>query len=132
MVLLFVMFAAVIAVAWGVFDQPQLAAAAILMWGTGDAAAALVGIPFGKHKVLCRLTDGKKSWEGSLAMLLVSFAAGLLVLKLAQRCGWPQVLILAGCGALIGAATELFSPSEYDTITVPAMILAVLLILGRI
>ena len=132
MLLLFIMFTAVIAVAWGVFGQPHLAAAAILMWGTGDAAAALVGIPFGKHKVRCQLTDGKKSWEGSFAMLLVSFSAGLLVLKLAQHCTWPQALILAGCGALIGAATELFSPSEYDTVTVPAMILAVLLILGWI
>ena len=65
-------------------------------------------------------------------MLLVSFAAGLLVLKLAQGCGWPQALLSAGIGALIGAATELFSPSEYDTVTVPAMILAVLLILEQI
>ena len=132
MLLLFIMFTAVIAVAWGVFGQPHLAAAAILMWGTGDAAAALVGIPFGKHKVRCRLTDGKKSWEGSFAMLLVSFAAGLLVLKLTQHCTWPQALLSAGIGALNGAATELFSPSEYDTVTVPAMILAVLLIFERI
>ena len=129
MLLLFIMFAGVIAAAWGIFGWPQLAAAAILMWGTGDAAAALVGIPFGKHKVHCRLTDGKKSWEGSFAMLLVSFAAGLLVLKLTRYCGLPNALLSAGIGALVGTATELFSPSEYDTITVPVAILAVLLIL---
>ena len=35
-------------------------------------------------------------------------------------------------GDFIGAAAELFSPSEYDTVTVPVMILAALLILGRI
>lgn len=127
MLLLFIMFTAVIAVAWGIFGKAELAAASILMWGTGDAAAALVGIPFGKHKVKCRLTDGKKSWEGSTAMLIVSFAVGVLVLMLTQGTDLTRVLLSAGVGALIGAATELFTPSEYDTITVPVMILAVLL-----
>ena len=42
LLLLFFMFAALISVSWGIFGKPQLAAAAILMWGTGDAAAALV------------------------------------------------------------------------------------------
>ena len=51
MLLQFIMFTAVIAVAWGMFDQAGLAAASILMWGTGDAAAALVGMPFSRHKV---------------------------------------------------------------------------------
>ena len=37
----------------------------------------------------------------------------------------PGVLL----GAAIGAATELFSPSEWDTVTVPVSILAVLLCL---
>ena len=132
MVFLFVMFAAVIAVGWGVFGQPQLVAAAILMWGAGDAAAALVGIPFGKHKVKTRLTDGKKSWEGSAAMLLVSFAVGLLVLLLSKDYSVPRALLSAGVGALTGTATELFSPSEYDTVTVPVVILAVLLVLEKI
>ena len=132
MLLLFIMFTAVIAVAWGIFDQAELAAASILMWGVGDAAAALVGIPFGKHKVRCRFTDGKKSWEGSFAMLLASFAVGFLVLTLTQKTGLPRALLSAGIGALIGTVTELFSPSEYDTVTVPAMILAVLLTLKGI
>ena len=40
-----------VAVAWGAFGKPHLAATAVLMWGVGDAVAALVGIPFGRHKV---------------------------------------------------------------------------------
>ena len=132
MLLLLIMFAAVTSVAWGCFDQPALAAAAILMWGTGDAAAALIGIPFGKHKVRCRPADGKKSWEGSFAMLLVSFAAGLPVLLLSANSGLPKTLLLAGAGALAGTVTELFSPSEYDTITVPVAVVAVLLALEMI
>ena len=128
--LLFLMFAVVISMAWGVFNRPHLAAAAILMWGTGDAAAALVGIPFGKHKVRSRFTDGKKSWEGSAAMLLVSFFAGLIVLLLVQKIDLPRALLMAGAGAVVGAVTELVSPSELDTVTVPIAIIIVLLMLG--
>ena len=127
LLLLFFMFAAVIAVCWGIFDRPELAAAAILMWGTGDAAAALVGIPFGKHKVRSRLTDGKKSWEGSGAMLAVSFLCGTVFLRLAQGMPLPQAILAAFLGALLGTATELVSPSEWDTVTVPAVTAAVLL-----
>ena len=85
MLMLFLMFAALIAVCWGVFGKPQLAAAAILMWGTGDAAAALVGLPFGKHKVKSKLTDGKKSWEGSTAMLIVSLMVGMSLHRTSSR-----------------------------------------------
>ncbi len=132
MVMLFVMFAAVIAAAWGFFGEPHLATAAILMWGTGDAAAALVGIPFGKHKIRSHFTDGKKSWEGSAAMFCVSFFAGLGVLLLIRKTGLPSTLLTAGLGALFGTLTELFSPSEYDTVSVPVVIAAVLLIAGSI
>ena len=132
MLLLFTMFTVVIAVAWGIFGKAELAATAILMWGTGDAAAALVGIPFGKHKVRCRLTDGKKSWEGTLAMFAISFVVGFLVLILTWETELWSVLLLSCVGALFGAATELLSPSEYDTVTVPVAITVVLLLLSNI
>ena len=131
LLLLFFMFAVLISVAWGLFDQPHLAAAAIIMWGTGDAAAALIGVPFGRHKVRSRFTDGKKSWEGSIAMLTVSFLSGMLILLFAQKLALAQALPLAALGALLGTATELFSPSEYDTVTVPVVIAAVLLLLAH-
>ena len=127
---MFLMFAALISVAWGWFVSPHLAAAAILMWGTGDAAAALVGIPWGKHKVRSRFTDGKKSWEGSLAMLAVSFLSGVMILLAEQKTALPRALLMAFLGAVLGTATELFSPSEYDTVTVPVVIVIVLLILA--
>lgn len=129
MLLLFIMFTVLIAVAWGIFDRPQIAMAAIIMWGTGDAAAAMVGIPFGKHKVHCKLTDGKKSWEGSFAMLFVSFTAGLLVLLISRDTEGTNSLMFAGIGALVGTTAELFSPGEYDTVTVPVLILVTLLII---
>ena len=129
MLMLFFMYAALIAVGWGIFGKPGVVACAILMWGVGDAAAALVGIPFGKHKVKLRGTDGKKSWEGSAAMLIVSFAAGLCMLLILQETGIPKGLLTAGLGALFGTLTELFSPSEWDTVTVPTAITAVLLLM---
>ncbi len=129
LLMLFLTFAVLISISWGIFGQPHIAAASILMWGTGDAAAALVGIPFGKHKVKTRISDGKKSWEGSCAMLVVSFLSGFLVLLLAQKLSVPKALPSAFTGALFGTAAELFSPGEYDTVTVPFVIMAVLLIL---
>ena len=130
LLMLFFMFAAVISVSWGIFGQPHLAAAAILMWGTGDAAAALVGIPFGRHKVRLPLADGKKSWEGSLAMLLVCCASGLVVLLAVQGMPLGRALLCTGVGAVLGTATELFTPSKYDTVSVPVVIAAALLALA--
>ena len=130
LLMLFLMFAAVTAVAWGIFDKPYYAAAAILMWGTGDAAAALVGIPWGKHKVMLKLADGKKSWEGSIAMIIVSMISGFCVLFWGHGMTLPMAFTAAFAGALSGAAAELFSASEWDTVTVPAVIAAVLLLIG--
>ena len=124
----FLMLAALTAAVWGFFREQYLAVTAILMWGTGDAAAALVGIPFGKHKVKSRLTDGKKSWEGSAAMLAVSFLTGAAMLLLVRGLSAPAGLVCAVAAALAGTAAELVSPTEFDTITVPAVVAAVLLL----
>ncbi len=128
LLMLFLMFAAVIAVSWGLFGAPDAAAAAILAWGVGDAAAALVGIPFGKHKVKIRPVNGKKSLEGSCAMLVVSALAGTGLLWL--HCGYaPGLSLLCALAmALTGTAAELFSPGEWDTVTVPVTMLAAALI----
>ena len=56
-----------------VFPKP-IAVAAMLFNGLGDAAAALVGRRFGRH----RLRSGK-SWEGAGAALVVTLGIGLLM-----------------------------------------------------
>ncbi|MBQ9006962.1 MAG: hypothetical protein IJ092_11415 [Atopobiaceae bacterium] len=129
LLMLFFTFAGVVTLAWGVFGQPHIAATAILMWGTGDAQAALVGIPYGRHKVTLPLADGKKSWEGSLAMLGMALFVGFLMLVTLQGLPFPSAFALASAGALVGTATELFTPSEYDTVTVPLAIVVALLAL---
>lgn len=129
LLMLFFTFAGVVALAWGAFGQMHLAATAVLMWGVGDAVAALVGIPFGKHKVQLPLTDGKKSWEGSLAMYAASFTCGIIMLVTFQGMPFAGAFPLAAVAALAGTVTELYSPSKYDTVTVPLVLVAVLLAL---
>ncbi len=130
LLMLFFMFAAAIAVAWGAFGKPYVAAASILMWGMGDAAAALVGIPFGKHKIPFEPIKGGKSYEGSMAMLVVSFLAGATILCLHQGLSPAAVMLPVLIASLMGTIVELLSPSEWDTLTVPIVILGFLLTLG--
>lgn len=132
LLMLFLMFAVAIAVVWGLFGKPNIAAVSILMWGTGDAAAALIGIPFGTHKVKSKLTDGKKSWEGSVAMLIVSFLIGVGFFSLVQKMPLSDACLMSGAAAVVGTVVELISSSEYDTVTVPASIVPVLLILNAV
>ncbi|MCR5178158.1 MAG: TSUP family transporter [Lachnospiraceae bacterium] len=126
LLMLFFVFAAVIAVAWGIFGNPHIAAASILMWGMGDASAALVGIPYGKHKIRTRYAV--KSWEGTLAMFAAAFLAGTIVLRFFGGLNIGHAVFAAFPAAAAGAATELFSPSEWDTVTVPVVILIALMI----
>ena len=107
------------------------AADAILMWGVGGGtpSAALVGIPFGRHKVLFPPVNGTKSWEGSGAMLAASAltGAGLFL----GYCGYPAGVSLryALAMAAVGTAAELSLPARWDTVTVPVTMLAAALIL---
>ena len=126
---LFLMFAALITAAWGIMNKPHAAAAAILMWGQGDAAAALIGIPFGRHKVMFPPVNGKKSWEGTCGNLVVSFLTGMILLYLYCRYPLGRSFAASLTGAAAGAFTELISSSEWDTVTVPAVILAVMLVM---
>ena len=128
LILLFTMFAVLAAVGWGIFGKRMITAAAILMWGVGDAVAAIVGIPFGRHKVQAKFADGKKSWEGTISMFLASFISGAAFLLFHAHMPAADVVLSCVLGAAAGAATELFSPSEWDTVSVPAIILIVLLL----
>ena len=85
LLLLFFMTAVLIAVCWGALGHAWLAETAIMTWGMGDAAAALIGKSFGKHPVkaekwmpkpivwIIRHADPKKTWEGTGAMAMTSF-----------------------------------------------------------
>ena len=109
--------------------MPWLAVAAILMWGSGDGAAALVGHRFGKHHVHLPLADPKKTWEGSAAMMGVSTAVGAAAMLLLTAMPWWRCLLMALIASVFGTYTELISRDGDDTVTVPVVNAAALLAL---
>ena len=129
LLLLFLTDAALVALCWGAFGLPWAAVTAILMWGSGDGAAALAGHRFGKHHVSLPLADPKKTWEGSAAMVLVSAAVGTAAMLVLTAMPWWQCLLFALAAAIPGAYTELISRNGDDTVTVPVVDTAVLLAL---
>lgn len=86
------------------FPKP-VAVAAMLFNGLGDAAAALVGKRWGRHR-----TAWGKSWEGFAAGLATDLAVGLGMWMIA-----PAAVPLAGAvlGALLAASVE-FAPLPLD------------------
>lgn len=96
----------------------------------GDAAAALIGVPFGKHKIRLNGKTIPKTWEGSLAMFVVSFLCGFGILFFIQKMPLPNAIICTTLAALAGSYTELITPGKYDTVTVPIVISAILVITG--
>ena len=64
-------FALLILIFWGVLgvDWRYVAAVAIMGWGFGDAAAALIGKAFGRRRVFHYLVDLGKTYEGTAAVI---------------------------------------------------------------
>ena len=117
---LFGTIALIITISWGFLEHKELAVAAILMWGFGDAAAALIGKRFGKHKVLrFKPVDHKKSWEGTAAMSIVAFAFGIASLMIIGNIPIVYCVIAVIIAAPLAAITELVTNNGYDTVTVP-------------
>ena len=128
--LLFTMTAVLIAICWGGFKQPWIALTAILSWGVGDGCAALVGKRFGKHHVHLKFADQKKTWEGSGAMALAGFLICLVCLSKITDFSWIVKLVMALVMAPCGAYTELVSHNGNDTVSVPFVNAAVLVLLN--
>ena len=128
LLLLFLTDAALVAVCWGLFDLPYIAVAAILMWGSGDGAAALIGGRFGKHHVTLPFADIKKTWEGSASMAAVSAAVGFITMLIMTANPWYLCLLNTAVTSVFGAYTELVSRSGNDTVTVPVVNTVVLLL----
>lgn len=96
--------------------QPQYAAIGILTMTWGDGLAALVGQRFGAHSY--QIWGEKKSLEGSLTMLVVSYVvcAGILL--------WVQgpvtaTWVIAGVAAIMATALESASKYGVDNLSVP-------------
>lgn len=131
LIVVFGMFAALISICWGFLGERYFVLAAILGWGFGDAAAALVGKRFGRHYLSGRLIEGRKSVEGSAAMFVTAFAAILTVMLVNNAVVWHGYLPIASLTALVCAAVELYTKNGMDTLTCPVAAAAVMIPLIR-
>lgn len=113
--------AALIFVFWGLLgvDWQYIAVVAVVAWGFGDAAAALVGKAFGRRPILHPRIEGTKTYEGTLAMFLVAGMTIFLTLLVYAGQPWPVSLAVAALVAPVSATVELFSQRGMDTLTVP-------------
>ncbi|MCD7840393.1 MAG: hypothetical protein LUG46_07215, partial [Erysipelotrichaceae bacterium] len=101
---------------WGILASELTVIAAILAWGLGDEAAALIGKSYGKHHI--PINDHKKTYEGSFAMCLVAFIAIVVTLYVGHISLLKSILI-ALVGSIGATIIEAVSIKGYDTVTVP-------------
>lgn len=89
------------------FFPKTLAILAIIFADLGTIAAVIAGVLFGKF------AKGYKNVEGSLGMLIVCVAVGLIF--------WGFGFVTLGImlvGAFAATLTELFTPGPYDNLTI--------------
>ena len=121
---LMIMFIVVASVCWGWLGQIGLGVASIFAWGPGDAAAALIGKKFGKHKIG---RFRKKSLEGTVSMFIFSFVSVAVVLYIYQLFNLPVIILVALLTAAVSAFVELMVENGYDTFYCPISAMIVLL-----
>ena len=119
----YLMFMLAVGVCWGWLGDRNLALASIFAWGPGDAAAALVGKRYGKNKI------GKmrrKSLEGTLAMLALSWVSVFAVLSWNDTFSSEQALLVSALTATVTTAAELAASNGLDTFFCPAAAMLIL------
>lgn len=114
-------FALLIFIYWGLLGarRQYVIAVAVMGWGFGDAAAALVGKAYGRRRVLHKLIESAKTYEGTLAMILVSSLALFMTLVFYAGHSWHISLLVSIIVAPVLGTIELFSRRGTDTLTVP-------------
>ena len=114
-------FALLISIFWGIFgfDWRYVIAVAIMAWGLGDAAAALIGKAFGRRRVLHYLIDVGKTYEGTFAMAVFAALGIFFTLFIYGGQPWYTSLLIALVVAPLCGVIELFSRKGIDTLTVP-------------
>lgn len=120
-VLLFGMITVMLAVfRGGLGDEfAFVAAAALMAWGPGDAAAAIVGRNFGKHKLSGKMIEGAKSLEGTVAMGVISFIFTFATLLFLSGFSLLWIFCVSLAVAPVSALVELYTKRGLDTVTVP-------------
>jgi dolichol kinase len=106
---------------------PFIAAASLVVMLTGDAAAALIGRKFGKHKAV-----NGKSWEGFAAFVITGFAA--LAVVLLCCCVFQRYWLWGAVAVVLAGIAELFQKQLKvdDNFSIPLCVGLVLLIGSKI
>lgn len=79
----------------------------ILLW-TNDTAAYLVGISFGRHRLLKRISP-KKSWEGFFGGLIISALIAWLIsgwIEVVDTTGWLLISVIISVAGTYGDLVE--------------------------
>lgn len=124
---IFAVFAILITICWGLLNEKYLVIASVMAWGMGDGAAALVGKRFGRCYLEGKYVEGKKSLEGSIAMLVVSFVSVLIILSVMGPNQWFEYIPTALNTAIVCTLVELFTKKGMDTFTCPLAAAAVMI-----
>lgn len=97
-------------------SPPSISTAALLFLVLGDMSAAIIGVSFGGEVASVKLgRTGKKSLEGSLAMLVVCFVVGCVLFATVELREYPVFL-----GAVAATLVELYEPFGInDNLTIP-------------
>ncbi|MFU8773044.1 MAG: diacylglycerol/polyprenol kinase family protein [Anaerolineales bacterium] len=129
MIYIYLTFALLIFLYWGVLGTRwyYITAVAVMAWGFGDAAAALVGKAFGRRRIVHSLIEKTKTIEGTTAM--VSAAAVALFFTMLCYAGkpWYTSLAVSLVASPAVGAVELFSRKGSDTFTVPLTAAAIIM-----
>ena len=124
--------AASMTIGWGVLSDRYIVLASVYAWGVGDGFAALVGKKIGRHKITWKFVDNKKSYEGSAAMLITSALAVFVVLLVRGGLHPALALLVAIVAAVASTFAELCSKGGIDTVTCPAISMAIIVLLTRL
>jgi phytol kinase len=129
MVYITLTFAVLIFFYWGVLGTRWyfIVAVAVMAWGFGDAAAALVGKAFGRHHIVHRLIEKTKTIEGTTAMVAVAALALFFTMLCYAGKPWYTSLVVSLITAPVAGAVELFSRKGSDTFTVPLIAAAIIM-----
>ncbi|XTZ10622.1 MAG: diacylglycerol/polyprenol kinase family protein [cyanobacterium endosymbiont of Rhopalodia yunnanensis] len=99
-----------------IINKPQYTVIGILIMAWGDGMAAIIGKRFGRHPY--QILEIKKSWEGSLTMMGVSFLITSIILFFTGE-SINIILITSLLVSVIATGLEVFSKWGIDNLTVP-------------
>lgn len=130
LLMLFFMYAVLISICWGALKKPYIAMISTLMWGVGDAAAALFGKKYGKHPTTLPIADQHKTQEGSIAMASFAFLAGLIGMFIIGNFPWYESIFYPLIAAPVSSFAELITKNGDDTVTVPVATAVILILVS--